>query len=844
MNLQKRTAEGENQVIGNKRGPRGEPPGSRFLNFRPLFIIVAGIILGQAILYGPCLIGRKILLPLDVLAQPAVYLPQTPETAKIVPHDVMLLDLIYQFEPARRFAATELQHGRFPVWAPYQYGGVPFVWPKFSPFLFLESCSASPVMLAWVQLFASLVAGVGMFVFCRRTLGVGFWPAAVCAWCYPLTTFFALWQGFPTGLAVYWLPWIFLMVDGTIRGSNPTAAIGLSAVTLLALISGHLDVAGQVLLGSGIFALWCLWDAHRGEEWGKRARSAVARLALGWGLGFLLAAPHILPLLGYAQTGSRMLHRSEGAEERPPAGLVALPQAVLPDLYGAVATGSLYIIPTTSATNLQESAAGAYAGVLAALLVAPLAWCSRRHRALNSFWAFLVLFGLSWCLGIPGFEDLLRLPGLNLMSHNRLVFLTAFAVLALAAIGLENLLNGAVTRRWWFGLPAALLAGLGGWCLYRSRVLPEPIATRLGQAVLNGQSMSWWIKDLDGVHQVQAWFALHYAVMAIFCGLAFAGWLWIWVDQSGRFRLVPVLAFLLVADLLWFDHDRSAQCDPALYFPKIPVLEQVAHSVPGRVLGVNCLPASVTAMQGLNDILGYDSIDPARMVDLLRTTDMHGSEPPYAAVQFLTPKGNFIPPCGVRLPPVLDLLNVRYVIFRGTPPPTFEPAFARDDYWVLINSNALPRAFVPRSVTTAAGDDEALAGLTSPQFHPADVAFVPSPIVLPQTCRGTAEITNEIPSRVTLTVRMETPGLVVLADNWDPGWRAYWNGKPVPVLRADYTVRGVVLPAGSGTLEFVYQPVSLKLGLWLAGFAGVGLLGWLAAIRMPRTKIKKPSTGS
>jgi hypothetical protein len=153
--------------------------------FAKSIIVVAGIVLGQAVLYGPSLIGQKILLPLDILAYPNVYLPQTPATAGIVPHNIVLSDLVYQFEPDRHYANSELYHGRFPLWAPYQYGGVPFVWPKFSPFLFLESCIRSPVILAWTQLLAALVAGTGMFFFCRKSLSVGFWPATVCAWCYP-----------------------------------------------------------------------------------------------------------------------------------------------------------------------------------------------------------------------------------------------------------------------------------------------------------------------------------------------------------------------------------------------------------------------------------------------------------------------------------------------------------------------------------------------------------------------------------------------------------------------------------------------------------------------------------
>jgi hypothetical protein len=170
------------------------------------------------------------------------------------------------------------------------------------------------------------------------------------------------------------------------------------------------------------------------------------------------------------------------------------------------------------------------------------------------------------------------------------------------------------------------------------------------------------------------------------------------------------------------------------------------------------------------------------------------------------------------------MLGVRYVIFRGDPLPSYHPLFQGNGYWVLVNSNALPRVFVPKSVKAATSDGEELEALASPQFNPAEVAYVESPVELPALCRGTAEIENEIPTRIKVSVNMETPGMIVLADNWDQGWRAYWNGRPVPVLRANYAVRGVVVPAGSGTLEFVYRPASLILGLWLAGFATFVLL--------------------
>jgi hypothetical protein len=806
--------------------------------FLKSLIVIAGIVFGQAVLYGPSLIGQKILLPLDLLARPGAYLPQTPDTAGIVPHNMVLWDLILQFEPDRRFANSELHHGRFPLWAPYQYGGVPIVSPKFSPFLFLESCISSPVILAWAQLLAALVAGTGMFFFSRKSLGVGFWPATVCAWCYPLTAFFVLWQGFPTGLAVYWLPWLFLSVDKTVRAGPGRAALGLSIVTFLVLVSGDIDVAGQALLGAGFYAIWCWWQDYPGQWFGRKARMALATLVVSWGLGFLLAAPHLLPLLEYAKTGSRMNQRSMGMEERRPVGLAALPQVVLPDIYGDSEKDSLFIGPDREG-NLLESASAAYTGVVATLVVAPLAWCSRRHRALNLFWLGLAFFGLSWCLDIPGLVALLRSPGLNMMSHNRLVFLTSFAIISLAAVGLENILAGSVKRRWWFWLPAALLVGLAAWCIYRSEALPYPISSQLEFDAYRAKTFNPFLAT-DNVHPLQGWFIFHFTVMAVLCLFGLLCWVVIRAPSVQRF-LFPLLAIVLVGDLLSFGYGRSAQCDPALYFPDIPALQQVAQAGPGRVIGFNCLQASLATMQGLNDIRGYDSIDPAHMVDLLNTAAQPGRKPKYAAVQHLLPIGWIRPPGLIRLMPVMDMLNVRYVIFRGTPSPEIHPAFQSDDYWVLENSNALPRVFIPPSVETVTNGRDELKMLASPQFNPAEVAYVEVPVEVPAACRGAAQITFEIPTRIRASVHMETPGLVVLADHWDKGWRAFWNGTPVPVLRTDYAIRGVVLPAGNGILEFVYKPISLIVGLWLAGFAFIALLCWMAMIEFRRLRARSAS---
>ena len=151
----------------------------------------------------------------------------------------------------------------------------------------------------------------------------------------------------------------------------------------------------------------------------------------------------------------------------------------------------------------------------------------------------------------------------------------------------------------------------------------------------------------------------------------------------------------MIAELLWFAYGRNAQCDPTLYYPKIPALEQVRKSSPGRVIGFDCLPANLAEMCGLQDIRGYDAVDPARMIDIIDLAAAPGSRKySYAQTQVMRPKVLGTPEGDAKLSPVLDMLGVRYVIFRGTPPPPpapkLRPVFQSPDYWVLENHRSYP----------------------------------------------------------------------------------------------------------------------------------------------------------
>jgi hypothetical protein len=298
----------------------------------------------------------------------------------------------------------------------------------------------------------------------------------------------------------------------------------------------------------------------------------------------------------------------------------------------------------------------------------------------------------------------------------------------------------------------------------------------------------------------------------------------------------------MFVDMLWFAHDRSAQCDPALYYPRIPFLEDIAKRTTGRIIGFECLPATLAQVAGLRDVRGFDGVDPLHYVQLMklsREPGDRGNDFVYARLQWMSPKVSFPTPEAVKLSPILDLLGVEYVIFRGPVRTGLKPSLVAQDYWAMRNRSALPRVFVPRRVESIADDKERLAKLGSDAFDPRTVAYVETPVSLPDVARGRASVIAEKPSEVVLSFAMETPGLVVLTDRWDKGWRAWLNERPVPILRTDHALRGVVVPRGSGVLRFTYKPSSLTLGLVLFALGVAVIAGfWLAEVMRHRAARK------
>ncbi len=82
-------------------------------------------------------------------------------------------------------------------------------------------------------------------------------------------------------------------------------------------------------------------------------------------------------------------------------------------------------------------------------------------------------------------------------------------------------------------------------------------------------------------------------------------------------------------------------------------------------------------------------------------------------------------------------------------------------------------------------------------------------------------------TRVVIEARLDRPGIIVLADAFDPGWRLTIDGFPAEVLRANLLMRGAAVPAGRHNLIYTYEPASVRLGAY-ASLAGLVALAGLA----------------
>ncbi len=179
---------------------------------------------------------------------------------------------------------------------------------------------------------------------------------------------------------------------------------------------------------------------------------------------------------------------------------------------------------------------------------------------------------------------------------------------------------------------------------------------------------------------------------------------------------------------------------------------------------------------------------------------------------------------------VINMLNTKYVIYDLNSPP-------------IINPRAFGNAWFVNGFKVAENADEENTVLK--EINPLDVAVVDRRFSdqiegkkFVKDKNGSITLTEYQPNYLKYSTKASTEQLAVFSEiYYDKGWNAYIDGKEAPHFRADYVLRGMVLPGGEHTVEFKFHPQSYYTGNKISLASSILLI--LAVIGFGLTEYRK-----
>lgn len=505
--------------------------------------------------------------------------------------------------------------------------------------------------------------------------------------------------------------------------------------------------------------------------------------------------------------------------------------------------------------------------ILATLAAAMIHWLNRLRQPITQWNAerersevagLMVLIG-AWSAflmvgdHLPSFELFGRLPGFNRFRapHSQVV-LVAFAVTMLAGLGLDALLRELQRKRMvrlavkpkkrailppapgllrspWTA-PALVVLALLGMTLVGGVVMRGPLSivfaeylatTRLATLVSPEYVERLYSDALGSIAVATCLWALVVALLVA----AMRDWL------QPR-TLIGALCLLAVGELIVVDRQYIIPVDLEAAFARIvndPMLNYVADRVARDRAAGN--PTRLLSRQGDSNRIN----DPA-LLDLESTGGYHGA-----------PMGDTWEALGSQVEGFAEayfsLSATRYLLLP-TPmdiPERFQTLASvkgREGPAIVENLRVLPRARVVYTYRVVEDRSQQQQVLASAEHNSATTVLLD---VLPEVelrsqGQGRARVSSFIPNRVEIDVTSSIQGLLVLADTYYPGWRAFVDGEERSILRADHLFRAVAVPAGRSQVVFEFKPVAnavgagISLGTVLLALGAI-LLGFFRARR-------------
>ncbi|MDP8956018.1 MAG: YfhO family protein [Actinomycetota bacterium] len=753
---------------------------------------------------GPALIAGAVLIVLHQIAFAGRLSQQHP-------------DILGFWLPTYCFLGENLASGNIPAWNPHVMAGVPFAVDPQSGWMYLPAMAlftafACHAAMRWMIVVQPILGGVGLYAFLRSE---GFSrPAATLgglALALPLASS-RLGQFLPFPSSLAWTAVVLAACSHYFRQRTWTrrlvwlGIVGLAWGQLAAAYFAHGVVIGTAAVLTYVAAR--LWSQRRNEA-GEPRLGLAALLLLPAALALNLA--FLLPRLAYLSRSSFAM-----ADD-------ALTQAVG--------------VPPVWLLKLAVPP-GAYLGA-AILLLVFLAFRSRRHvHLVVAFSAYAVVFFVAGldvvARNVAGLIDGVPLIGLYAHFPGRLGLASLLALPILGAAGFEAWRDTGRGRD--LVVAGSIAAGL--W-------VAVPIAVGVGAArfVLLAVGAAATIPLLFRARRRPALLAVIPVIAAVELAVNGVGGL----TPSGLFGLLSTPPAEQRADPLgavragWLVPLRSAGIDPVRYETPGPLARALQGSGDGRYVSLApriasgrgyltaqapsewpLLASQRSVLMGLDDVQGYNPVQLGRYWRFVRAVAPRPLE--YNAAVLPRP------------PPVaFDLLQIAFVVQPADVPHIAGlEELAREGEWGLFRApGAPPRVSVVSSWSVLLSADGALRSIIAPGFDSArqvlledDPGLGPSP---PPTGTGaaTAFYRQDGPQSASVTVQSRSAAIVLIRTPYDPNWRATVDGKPAPLLAADYVLQAVPVPAGEHHIELTYDDPWIGYGLLGSG-AAIALLAVVA----------------
>ena len=199
--------------------------------------------------------------------------------------------------------------------------------------------------------------------------------------------------------------------------------------------------------------------------------------------------------------------------------------------------------------------------------------------------------------------------------------------------------------------------------------------------------------------------------------------------------------------------------------------------------------------------------------------------------------------------PVLSMLNTKYIVINGNLPPV-ENKYRLGNAWFA--KNVVPANNANEEINALAAINPAVDAVVSREFLSQEsfMAFARSQM-MQGFMDGTAdmslnnfiELASYAPNRMVYNYSSDRPQIVLFSEvYYNPGWKATItpaNGgesKNLDIFRANWILRGAIVPKGDYTIEFTFNPPCFGVGemysrissgiLVLLLLGGIGVAAW------------------